>query len=238
MKTSLKALILSAALLFTGAVTTAEASNPNADSNVVFYVPHQDDEALTMGVAIMNHIRSGHNVHIVLLTDGSGSYVRKRLGMTRESFENARNNEFEYSLSIMGVKPENVHYERIQDGTLSVKQMDGIIREWEKAYPKAKHKAISYTDPHNDHKNSGQALYNLRKAGVVSDARFYVLQQYSPKVRMIKEGWKEEYRAPLLAVSSAYGLKNERLGFYGIGHWSVGSSFDSFERQPISRYHP
>lgn len=238
MKTSLKALILSAALLFTGATTQAEASNPNADSNVVFYVPHQDDEALTMGVAIMNHIRGGHNVHVVLVTDGTGTIVRKKLGMDAQSFEKARNKEFAYSLSIMGVKPQNVHYEGITDGTVSVKQMESIIREWEESYPQAKHKGFSYTDPHPDHYNTGKAMQNLSKSGVISDARYFVKQQDNPKnVRLIKSRFQEEYRPTLKAVGAAYKLNNEALGFYGIGYRSVKTSFDSFERQPISRYH-
>lgn len=239
MKTSLKALMISAALLFTGAATQAEASNPNANSNVVYYIPHQDDEALSFGVDIMNHIRGGHNVHVVLVTDGTATVVRNRLGMTREAFENARNKEFAYSLSIMGVKPENVRYEGLRDGTVSVAQMESIIKRYEKAYPKAKHKGFSYTDPHPDHYNTGKAMQNLSKSGVISDARYFVKQQDNPAgIRLIRSPFNEEYRPTLKAVGAAYKLNNAPLGFYGIGYRSVKNSFDSFERQPISRYHP
>lgn len=43
----------------------AAAGNPNANSNVFFYIPHQDDEALTFGVSIMAHVLQLNNRHVL-----------------------------------------------------------------------------------------------------------------------------------------------------------------------------
>ena len=79
MKKALISLSLLISLFSHPGVGMAKAiPNPNAKSHVVFYIPHQDDEALNFGVGIMNHIAGGHNVHVVLLTDGSAAGIRKK----------------------------------------------------------------------------------------------------------------------------------------------------------------
>lgn len=216
----------------------AYIDNPNANSHVVFYIPHQDDEALTFGVGIMNHVASGHTVHVVLMTDGSASGVKSSLNLSDADFTAARNREFNYSLMIMGIKPQNITYESVKDGTLTVAQSETIIRKYETKYPNAKHKVYSYTDWHTDHKNSGQALKNLQNAGVVSDARYYVRRGETPVgIALTTEQCQAYYKPFLLAVSASYNIENPRLGLYAIGHKSVKQSFVEFETQPLSRYH-
>ena len=48
-------------------------------NTIIYFIPHQDDELLSMGVDICDSLKKRKNVHIVLCTDGSGSSVRKRL---------------------------------------------------------------------------------------------------------------------------------------------------------------
>jgi len=218
--------------------TKAATGNPNANSNVFFYIPHQDDEALTFGVSIMSHVQAGHNVHVVLLTGGTASVIRTSLGMTKTEFSQARNREFALSLAIMGVKPENIIYHNYEDGSLSISELEKLIRKYENYHPNAKHKVFSYTDWHSDHKNTGIALKNLQISGVVTDARYYVRRGENPVgYNLIKENLSPYYRPFLIAVSAAYNIENNRLGLYGIGHKSVKDSFNEFENQPMSRYH-
>jgi LmbE family N-acetylglucosaminyl deacetylase len=225
-------------LLSLTGIEKTEASNPNKNNHVVFYIPHQDDEALTFGVSILNHIEKGYNVHIVLLTDGAASFVRKKLGMSKEDFTAARNKEFALSLKNMGVKPGNIEYMNYKDSELTVKNVECVIKKYEAKYPNARHKVFSWTDKDNhDHSNSGIALKNLQKKNIVSDARYYVRRGDNPKgLRLINEYYSTEYKKPLLAVSASY-KENSKLGLRGIGHKSVKKSFVSFEKQPISRYH-
>lgn len=219
-------------------MATTPIYNPNVNSHVVFYIPHQDDETLTFGLGIMNHLWNGHNVHVVLLTDGSASGVRTTLGMTEIEFTQARNREVELALSIMGVKPENIDYLNYKDGTLTVAIMESVIKSYEAKYPGAKHKAFSWTDAHVDHKVSGQALKNLTTAGTTTDARYYVRRGDNPVGLVLTTEPCADYYTPLLlAVAQAYDIENTRLGFYGIGYKSVTASFDAFKVAPLSRYH-
>lgn len=241
MKMNLKKIILplvaSAALLITSSAACAE-TNKNKDNHVVFYVPHQDDEALSFGVGIMNHLKAGFEVHVVLLTDGSASGVRKKMGMTEEEFSQARDNEFALSMKSMGVKSSNVEYMNFKDGDLSVKQVENVIKSYEKKYPKARHKTFSYTDPHHDHSNAGIALKNVQNTKITDDARYYLKRGYYPSgVKLHKELYDNKFTPKMRAVSRAYTVENESLGLYGIGRKSVGQSFKEFDKLPVSVYH-
>jgi hypothetical protein len=45
----------------------------------IFYIPHQNDETLSKGVAITQHLDAGREVIAVLYTDGAGSVAQKYL---------------------------------------------------------------------------------------------------------------------------------------------------------------
>lgn len=48
-------------------------------ANVIVYAPHQDDDILSFGPAMLQHLAAGDNVVTVLVTDGSKSAVRTKL---------------------------------------------------------------------------------------------------------------------------------------------------------------
>ncbi|SEN61694.1 PIG-L deacetylase family protein [Lihuaxuella thermophila] len=48
----------------------------NGSNVVVYLVPHQDDEVLTFSVPILNDIRGGKKVYLVLMSDGRGTFAR------------------------------------------------------------------------------------------------------------------------------------------------------------------
>lgn len=231
--------ILLVSSLFSMEVGASSVKSPNSDKHVVFYIPHQDDEALTFGVGIMNHIKAGFQVHVVLLTDGSASNVRKKMDMTPAEFTQARNKEFALSMKSMGVKTSNIEYKGFKDSQLTVSQVESVIKTYEKKYPKARHKTFSYTDSGNhDHSNAGIALKNVQKSKITSDARYYVRRGDSPKgLRLTTERYNKVYNTNMKAVSKAYSVVDEKNGFYGIGRKSVKKSFESFDKLPLSRYH-
>jgi LmbE family N-acetylglucosaminyl deacetylase len=220
-------------------VADAQAKNKNANSHVVFYIPHQDDEALSFSLGITNHIKSGHVVHVVLLTDGSASIVRKKLGMNEKEFTEARNKEFRLSLEAMGVKPQNIEYLNHKDSKLTVKNVEDVIIIYEKKYPNAKHKSFSWTDSgHHDHQNAGKALNNLQKSKKITDARYYVRRGDQPKgFKLINEKYDPLLKPIYQKVSKAYSTYDPANGFYAIGRTSVKKSFIEFDKQPLSRYH-
>lgn len=233
--------ILAFGILFTGVNPTManDIKNPNADSHVFFYIPHQDDDLLTFGVSILNHLEGGHNVHIVMLTNGANSFVRTRLGMTKDSFSRARNNEFLNAMKALGVDPDNIYFENLEDGATTVDDIKEVITEYELAYPKAKHKAFSPLYGHRDHVNGGLALAELEREGVVSDARYYLQQAYIPpaELRVIKSRYSSSYATRLRKAASFYRIADVNLPLYGIGYKSVPKSFEAFAVQPTSRYH-
>lgn len=216
-----------------------EIENPNADSNVFFYIPHQDDDLLTFGVSILNHLEGGHNVHIVMLTNGANSFVRKRLEMTKDSFSRARNNEFLGAMKELGVDPNNIYFENLEDGATTVDDIKDIIATYEAEYPQAKHKAFSPLYGHRDHTNSGLALEELERDGTVSDARYYLQQAYEPPedLHVIKSRYSSTYKERLDRAATYYKNENVNLPLYGIGYKSVPKSFEAFAIQPTSRYH-
>ncbi|MBA4543298.1 MULTISPECIES: PIG-L deacetylase family protein [Thermoactinomyces] len=56
------------------------APKPVPSKNVVIYFsPHADDEVLTMGVPLINDIRAGKEVYLVLMSPGSHSFARERI---------------------------------------------------------------------------------------------------------------------------------------------------------------
>lgn len=223
----------------TSASADSVTVNPNANEQVVFYIPHQDDEALTFGVSILNHVEAGYDVHIVLLTDGAGSGVRKRLNMTPQAFTEARNNEFLRSVRLMGVKSENIRFMNYPDGTTTVEQVYQAAREYQDLYPTARHKSYSYTDAHPDHKNAGLGLKRLVDEGITDDVRYYLRRgMKAPEgARMIREAKKPHYDTILRSVAAAYSIENPRLGLYGIGNKSVPSSFKWLQDSPKNYYH-
>ena len=234
----LLSMVLTSCNLFASDVEAAK-TNPNKNNHVVFYIPHQDDEALTFGVGIMNHIKAGYQVHVVLLTDGSASNVRKKMGMTEEEFTKARNKEFALSMKHMGVKTSNVKYMGFKDSQLTVAQVEKVIKSYEKKYPKARHKTFSYTDKDNhDHSNAGIALKNVQKSKITSDARYYVRRGDNPLgLRLVTERYNKAYTPTMKLVSDAYSIENKKQGLHGIGRKSVRKSFEAFDKQPLSRYH-
>jgi len=57
------------------AAVSPGATVPTPRDQVVFFVPHADDDVLSMGVLMQQLVRAGHDVQIVYYTDGAGTGV-------------------------------------------------------------------------------------------------------------------------------------------------------------------
>lgn len=127
---------------------------------VLYFVPHQDDEVLSMGVSIAQHVSSGEDVKVICCTDGSGSFVRtllndggsctKNINKTADNhnvdlssgssggFVSARDREFKNACMKLGVKSSNIIIadQRMKDGYAkehysgAVKQLEDIISRY------------------------------------------------------------------------------------------------------------
>lgn len=223
---------------FLGFFVITKVNQKEALPEVIYYVPHQDDELLTFGASIYDHIVKGHDVYVVLLTDGAASYVRDVLNMSEEEFTEARNREFDAAIEVLGVPLEHVEKKGYPDGGLLVEQVEEIIKEYHTRFPRAHHKATSYLDPHPDHASAGLALKNLMDKGLIENGQFYFGYSYTPEGVEIKEDdYDESYYPVIIAASLEYKIEDSESGRYGIGWRSVGKAFRLLEEDPISRYH-
>nr|WP_282958552.1 PIG-L family deacetylase [Metabacillus idriensis] len=211
--------------------------NTDGKPTAIFYVPHQDDELLSMGVGILHHLEVGYNVIVVLYTDGQGSSVLNQLKMTPEEFGEKRDREFRRSTKALGVLSKNIHYLNIPDSKVTKEDMRKIIMDYENLYPNAVHRAYSYYDLHNDHRVAGEALNELyNEERLNKDVKFYInYGKYETKG--IEEPYKESYKEELMNGIKAYKTYYPRLGSYAIGWKSASPLFINLEKNPKSLYH-
>lgn len=219
----------------------------------IFYIPHQDDEIVSFGTAIMNRLFAGDDVHLVLCTDGAGSNVRSELngltkckthdrtyhfGLTRHDFMLARNREFSWSAACMGVRPEHIHYrQHTADGSMTGEIAEALIREFEQRYPGARHRSFTYTDPHQDHYELGSTLQRLYEDGIISDVKFYIKTGEMQRIEGIWEEATEEQLPFLRAANNAYRVFAPSIELYSIGYLSVPRTFDIQLEKPRCKYH-
>ncbi|CZR98308.1 GlcNAc-PI de-N-acetylase [Clostridioides difficile] len=228
----------------------------------LFFTPHQDDETLSMGSAIIEHVEKS-DTHVILCTDGSKSIIRKVLddggkcsyhikdvhkySLSESEFSKNRDEEFKDSCEAMGVKENNIHIEdnRAHDGELNKEKAREIILKYLKEYPDAKVKTVTpfrASGIHEDHRALGEAALELYKEGKIKDLRFYV-EPYDyndfKKVNPNVEVWKvlPSQEEKLLSAMNSYKKWNPESGHYAIGYHSVASHFDELAINKIQYVH-
>lgn len=220
----------------------AVAEGGSGEKIAIFYSPHPDDETLSMGSAILHHLELGEEVHLVLLTQGGASGAFERVNerlreeglspITIEAFMEARVAEFKHAVYALGIDPEHIHLYDETDGDLNSHDVEPVILEMEKRFPKAAHYVFSYKDPHPDHAATGKALQKLYEANKVDQAGFFV-----PKYAGLDLGEPvyapEDRQVFLQAALSAYGIWNPESGRYAVDHLSI---IKAFEQAETARY--
>jgi len=216
-------------------------------ATVLFVSPHQDDETLSMGASIRKHIEAGHDVHVLLLTNGVNSGARAKTGLDRPRFTAARDDEFARACRSLGVPFSNVHVSRhsTSDGGVTVQSVDDAVREflngrsdvWLKTYTN-----LNWSGRHADHQLSGQAAVSLLSSGVVTNLRLYVEPWMLAAFKAANPGVAVSAERPtnLAAVRSAlddYKEADHPGGRWGIGYLSVPAAFDTLYADPVSYYH-
>ncbi|KAG0342494.1 hypothetical protein BG000_004211 [Podila horticola] len=144
---------------------TLETSLNLKTTPTIFYVPHQDDDALAMALAIREHIEAGRKVIVHLYSDGINSVLRDIIAgtvapcplqhpphifnVTLQDVVTGRTHEFRQSLRQLGVRDENVFetgwsdIEPVKDYPTFQKKLKDLIIGYEKKHPGASHKCIS-----------------------------------------------------------------------------------------------
>ncbi|WLR41599.1 PIG-L family deacetylase [Bacillus carboniphilus] len=224
----------------------------NQTKTAVFYSPHQDDEILSMGHAIKAYLQKGYDVHVVLITDGASSYALNHVNtelnkhqissLSKEEFSHSRNLEFIRSSVALGVTRNNIHLSYLPDGGTTQDQIEAIMLKYKTRFPNAKHLSFSYYDGHIDHANSGKALQNLYRNGIISEPKYYIKNIEQTAEFGSYEPYDSSYSNSLNTAMSYYRTLDPLMRMYAIGEFSVGSHFNILEKainsnQPQSKYH-
>lgn len=209
----------------------------------VFFFAHQDDETLQAGAALVGEVQTGREVHLVCLTDGAAAVTRTRdlpeiLGYTPgpEEFAEVRWAEFDEAGSRLGVPRPHRHATGLGDGTVTVAAARAVMEEFLDRFPGADLVAHSFLDAHQDHRNIGKALDDLRAEDGVS-ARFCFSRRYDGVVPTPRR-WLEraELLDPAVAAQRYLELDLERR-WWSVGRLSSGGYFASWLEDPYSIVH-
>ena len=231
---------------------------PFSKKTFLFFAPHQDDELLTMGIAIASAVARRHNVHVILCTDGSKSGVRNTLcngkgcpkhegihsyTLSIPEFVAARDREFVESCRALGVEESHIHIpeNREKDGFLSPEAAEDLILSYRSLY--GNDATICTTSPtngpaqHRDHKALGKAARQLLERGVLKEVWFFIEPYQYPQMQAnpgdIPADLSIQKASPreaeaLKKAIAAYSYWNPAEGRYGIGSHSVSNEFQDF----------
>ena len=221
----------------------------------VFFIPHQDDEILTQGAYIQQHVAAGRDVKVVLLTDGQSSGARglletqKGITLSYSAFSKARDREFLDCLGRLGIAPNSVFFENYEDSNVLNRTIaKNVMRKYIAMFPNGSYKTMSWMDAHSDHFALGRALDELNRGGEVpnGDARFCRSTAYldAPTPGGSKQRGDD---AVVINAANAYNVwapddisdGDDRLSGprYGIGFLSVKSAFDRLIADPYTFVH-
>lgn len=248
-------------------MTHLSAGYTAADNPAIFYVPHADDESLSMGLDVANHLAAGRHVLLVLMTRGCSDYALGQINgqddtygyvhdparesyhlgraLTKAELGQARINEF---IAAAGQLNRSTGRLRVRgadfpDGTLTQAQAQQVMLDIDADLGGAgSHKAMTWTDPAPDHANCGKALRALKASGDITDARYYVSNTYLQQAR--DAGMNPlAVAAPAASVAAVraalrcYDAWNPAVGAYAFGRHSVGAQITTQTTQPTQWYH-
>jgi glycosyltransferase involved in cell wall biosynthesis len=208
---------------------------------ILYFSPHQDDELLSMGIDICNSISEGHDIHVILCTDGSKCTVRHELAngkacnkcpgthtyhLTEEDLINARDKEFRESCRALGVKDGHVHIlkNRFTDRKLTVCDSKKTILHYLNVLgPDC---VVCTLDPnlennrqHRDHKGLGYAAVELFNEGFISELRLFTEPYFAEFFQKKKDVVRGKIRT---AVDTATALVQEKVqkAAEAYSHWA------------------
>lgn len=217
-------------------------------STSIYYVPHPDDETLSMGPSILHNIEKDMEVIVVLLSKGRASKVfhsvNKKLEqehkphITLEQFGLSREAEFRRAAAALGVKEENTYVYDVEDGAFSVDEVKPIIEAFSEQYPDALHNVMSYNDTHRDHATTGESLRALMKEKKVKNGLYHLpIQRHKKMISRGSYPVPVDFEGRYEDALNVYANWAPDEGFYHIGQSSVKSYFERATASKKSRWH-
>ena len=244
------------AILVLTAFQTGCGKGQEKQGTVLYFSAHQDDETLEDFGGILQDLRDGLEVHVVLVSDGGASKVRKALqeeghDLSREAFSAARDSEFRDALIALGVPDENIHFpeNRLPDAELPeyAEEVKALLQYYVEQYPDAMVRTHAYevegVSSHKDHVTVGNAAVSLYESGSIKSLRLFV----DPWVRedfesvtgievkkLPEKGLRNSERAAVSNAMDAYAFLDPEHGRYGIGARSVKSYWKQVRKEMTS----
>lgn len=156
--------------------TIGSASGP-----VVYLVPHQDDELISMVGGITTEVATGEKPHVLLVTDGGWSNLpkemceRKIACPDKDEFIQSRMQEMVGSLSAMGVPESQFHKLNVVEEPPGypdrvIAAVEQVIKEFG---PGVRLRTMSWLDAHPAHLALGYAVDAAARAGRIGQAYFF-----------------------------------------------------------------
>jgi hypothetical protein len=256
-KISLVVLFLFVLVFVATGVYFYEKSQASTLGPAVFLLPHQDDEMFLAG-AIRQHVISGRNVHVVMVTDGrSTGAINKinnkltqegRTSITQKHLVSARDKEFTSSMLSLGVKYSNIHFANKDigpyyvDGQLTKSKAKEVINYYYNRLGNGSYKTVSVgigspnsNYSHNDHK----ALFlALRETTKISDQRYYNDKELPGVTRRDNiTNYSFNLKVHNTQVNKrkaldSYSVWSPSSGRYSVGEFSVGSLIRTWQDNP------
>ncbi len=231
----------------------------------ILVAPHPDDETLGGGVTAGQHVSAGRDVHILLLTRGTGSGAREQLNgqqqsrwwglvhnptaegyapLTAEAFGKARFDELTTAAVCLG--GAEVHEAGLTDGSVTVAEAKAAISALvAKVGQGAGVCAPSWVvDDNPDHLAAGQALRELaaEQPTVYAEVAWYVIPEYwaDPRLHQVAWSWvapaDEQTSNRVRNACRAYAAWHPPHS-YAIGYHSVDFMFAKMDTKPRSMLH-
>lgn len=152
-------------------------------TTAVFIAAHQDDELLTFGSGIVQHVEAGQRVVVVLATDGGAAhvphvdkYLMDTRGWPSSNEEVTVHRDFEFGWTVTNLGAEyDIPSVRGADGALGDVGAHRVLDYVRRTYgADARIKTHSPFDSHPDHAALGRALQDAYDSDTSMDVRFYI----------------------------------------------------------------
>lgn len=255
---SMTGILIAATLALAGVgapAASAVPSTPTAPSlcqtPVVYLVPHQDDEVLSMSASIRRMVtRYGRScVHLVLVTNGQSSGARTTLArgfqpvghdrvehvtLDPAQFAASRDAEFRGSAAQLGVPAGNVHFglpgapRLIDDGTIGPATARRVVAAAIARFgTRAGYATMSDSDPQHDHRALGVALREVGTQRRVASMTFFYPPYQARPARALTATIAQSAadRGAIARAALEYGTYAPQRRRYGIGWLSVPGAF-------------
>lgn len=173
----------------TAAKLPNEIPSGSPGEEAFYFVPHQDDELISMSGGIGRDINAGLRVHLFVVYPGTTTRVKETLCtqldrcLSDEQISASRNAELLTSAERLGVPVGNVHFLYVDEEASDV---DEVVRKamadvMSGAGTMSRYRSMSWLDAHPSHFRLGHGLRDLCDAQGVEDCVFYQSPLYQER---------------------------------------------------------